>query len=120
MIGPYREIVSDLREMEKHCRACAEQINDAGFDLLFAGACRFFRVTPMARFTRLPKVLYLQEPFRWLYETLPKLPWLALPRSSRPTPRSVYRFLKDLVRVQALRIQAREKWRMPRPTIRYW
>ena len=54
MVGPYREVASQLRAMEIHCRACAQQINDAGFDVLIAGACRFFRVTPIARFTRAP------------------------------------------------------------------
>ncbi len=62
-----------------------------------------------ARFVRLPAVLYLQEPFRWLYEALPQLPWLARPGPSQSTPLSVYRLLKDLVRVQGLRIQAREE-----------
>jgi len=109
MVGPYRNVVSLLRAMDEHCRACAQQINDAGFDLLFAGACKFFRVTPIARFVRLPTVLYLQEPYRWLYEALPQLPWLAYPASPRMTPLSMYRSLKDFVRVQGLRIQAREE-----------
>src|SRR5215467_693734 len=108
-VGPYQDIVAHLRAMEEHCRACAQQINDAGFDLLFAGSCLFFRVPPIARFVQLPTVLYLQEPFRWLYEALPQLPWLARPAPSRSTPRSVYRLLKDLIRVQGLRIQAREE-----------
>ena len=109
IIGPYREMTSHLRAMERHSRACAQQINSAGFDVLYAGACRFFRVTPIARFSRPPKVLYLPEPFRWLYEALPELPWLARPAPARSTPLSVYRLLKDLVRVQSLRIQAREE-----------
>jgi len=108
-VGPYQDIVAHLRAMEEHCRACAQQINDAGFDILFAGSCLFFRVPPIARFVQLPTVLYLQEPFRWLYEALPQLPWLARPAPSRSTPRSVYRLLKDLIRVQGLRIQAREE-----------
>jgi glycosyltransferase involved in cell wall biosynthesis len=109
IVGPYREVVEHLRAMEKHCRACAGQINDGGFDVLFAGACRFLRVTPIARFTRAPKVLYLPEPFRWLYEALPQLPWLARPAPVRSTPLTVYRLLKDIVRLQGPRVQAREE-----------
>src|SRR5215469_10650638 len=75
VVEPYREVVTQLRAMERHCRDCAQQINGSGFDVLFANACRFFRVTPIARFTDPPKVLYLPEPFRWLYEALPELPW---------------------------------------------
>jgi len=103
VVGSYREVVSLLRAMEKHCQACAQHINDAGFDLLFAGACQFFRVTPIAQSVRLPTVLYLQEPYRWLYEALPQLPWLARPASPRIGPLSVYRSVQDLVRVQGLR-----------------
>jgi glycosyltransferase involved in cell wall biosynthesis len=109
LVGPYRDVVSLLRAMEEHCRACAQQINDGGFDLLFACPCQFFRVTPIARSVRLPTILYLQEPFRWLYEALPRLPWLARPAPPRLSPRSIYRSLKDLVYVQGLRIQAREE-----------
>ena len=109
IVGPYREVVSHIRAMEKHCRVCAQQINGGGFDLLFAGACRFLRVTPIARFTRAPKVLYLPEPFRWLYEALPQLPWPARPAPVRSTPLTVYRLLKDIARLQGPRIQAREE-----------
>jgi len=109
VVGSYQDRVSLLRAMDEHCRACAQQINEAGFDLLFAGACQFLRVTPIARSVRLPSLLYLQEPYRWLYEALPQLPWLARPAPRRRTALSVYRSLKDLVHVQGLRIQAREE-----------
>src|SRR5437762_979139 len=109
IVGSYREVVSHRRAMEEHCKACAQQINEGGFDVLFAGACRFLRVTPIARFIRAPKVLYLQEPFRWLYEALPQLPWVARPAPGWSTPLSVYRLLKDAVHVHGLRIQAREE-----------
>lgn len=107
--GTYRDIVGHLREMDEHCFECAQQINNGGFDLFFGNACQFFRVTSIARFLGGPKVLYLQEPFRWLYEALPQLPWIARPAPPRTTPRSVLRLVKDIVRVQGLRIQAREE-----------
>src|SRR5215467_7853890 len=47
VVGSYPDVVSLLRAMDEHCRACAQQINNAGFDLLFVGACQFFRVTPI-------------------------------------------------------------------------
>ncbi len=54
---------------------------------------------------------YHHEPDRDLYEASPRLPWLALPspRGSSWAPRAIGRFVKDLVRVQALRIRAREE-----------
>jgi len=107
--GSYQDIVSHLRAMDEHCMESARQINKGGFDVFFGNSCRFFRTTSIARFVDGPKVLYLQEPFRWLYEALPQLPWLARPVSPQTTVRSVYRLLKDIVRVQGLRIQAREE-----------
>jgi len=100
--------------MDEHCKNCADEINRGGFDLLFANACAYYRVAPIARYVEIPTILYLQEPFRALYEALPKLPWLALD----PLPgRKVFsywrsvRFVTNLIEVQALRVQAREERR---------
>jgi len=108
-----RLIPNRLREMDRHCRLCAEEINQGGFDVLFAHCCTFFRVTSIARHVKLPSVLYLGEPYRWLYEALPQLPWLAPPPSSRRwfSPRRWWEFLNDFGHVYNLRIQAREEVR---------
>lgn len=67
-----------LRAMNEHCRKCAEQIDAGGFDLLFAAPTTGFHTPPIARFVkRIPRVLYLQEPCRGLYEGQPDLPWTA-------------------------------------------
>ena len=101
----YHRIVDQIDAMDRHCQECADEINEKGFDLLFANSCMFFRVTSIGRYIRIPKVLYLQEPYRWLYEAMPQLPWIALP----PGTRGLRKFLKDLVKVQGLRVQAREE-----------
>lgn len=67
-----------LREMDRHSRECARQINSKGFDLLFAACCMFFHTPPIARFVKIPSFIYLQEPNRRFYESLPELPWLAM------------------------------------------
>src|ERR1700712_5602163 len=66
-----------LTAMDTHCRTCAEQIAAGSFDILFANSCMLLRTTSIGRFSPLPSVLYLGEPYRWLYEALPRLPWLA-------------------------------------------
>jgi hypothetical protein len=38
VVGSYRDVVSLLRAMDELCLACAQQIDDAAFDLLFVGA----------------------------------------------------------------------------------
>ena len=66
-----------IQQMERHCQECAEQINTGGFDIVFANACIFFRTSPIAKYVKLPSAIYLGEPYRWFYESLPELPWLA-------------------------------------------
>jgi glycosyltransferase involved in cell wall biosynthesis len=107
---PYQSVVGKLAAMDEHCRRCAEAINRGGFDILFGNGCMFFRVTTISRYVRVPKVIYLGEPYRWLYEALPRLPWPALPAERRwwAPARLRARFV-DALRVRGLRIQAREE-----------
>ncbi len=106
----YRNIVSKLHAMDQHCRQCANQINAGNFDLVFANSCMFFRVAPIGRYVKTRRVLYLQEPYRWLYESLPRLPWLARPpMHAWYSPHYLKEFVYDLLQVQGPRIQAREE-----------
>src|SRR3954447_3246418 len=81
-----RELASatrnDIDEMDRHCKLCADEVNTGGFDVFFANACRFYRVTSVGRYVRMPAVLYLQEPFRKLYEAMPDHPFAAPERGS--------------------------------------
>jgi glycosyltransferase involved in cell wall biosynthesis len=106
----WQQTSQKLSAMDDHCRECASQINAGGFDILFANSCVLFRVTSIAKHVQVPSVLYLQEPFRWLYEALPDSPW-ALPRANRDV-QPVERWLRlaaDLIRVHSLRRQVREE-----------
>lgn len=100
-----------LAAMDEHCRLCAAQINSGDFDVLFANSCMFFRTTSIGHHVALPSVLYLQEPYRWLYEALPRLCWLAppVPAGSRLRVRELRRAFSDLRRVRNRRVQAREE-----------
>jgi glycosyltransferase involved in cell wall biosynthesis len=76
------EILRDRNDtvvaMDRHCERCADEIADGGFDVLFANACTQLRVTSIGRLLpELPNVLYLGEPYRWLYEAMPNPPWAA-------------------------------------------
>jgi glycosyltransferase involved in cell wall biosynthesis len=66
-----------IAAMDEHCQRCAAVIESEDFEILLAAPCLLFRVTAIGRFVKLPKILYLQEPFRALYEAQPRLPWLA-------------------------------------------
>jgi glycosyltransferase involved in cell wall biosynthesis len=97
--------------MDRHCRECADEINAGDFDLVFANSCTFFNVTPIGRYVSAPRVIYLGEPCRWLYEAMPRLRWAALSLAgwSRWKPSQVREHVSDALRVQAMRIQVREE-----------
>jgi glycosyltransferase involved in cell wall biosynthesis len=110
-IAAYYDVVEKIEAMDRHCQECAEEINRGGFDLLFANACMFFRLTSIGRYVKIPKLIYLGEPYRALYEAQPQLPWLALPPPKKLwwSPRYLRQFLTNLLILQGLRIQAREE-----------
>ncbi len=111
-LGAYREMLEKIAAMDRHCRDCAKEINRGGFDVLFANSCMFFRAAPIGRHVEIPKVLYLQEPYRWLYEARPRLPWRAIerPERSRWSPGYLRMLIGDQIRVNSLRLQAREEF----------
>lgn len=107
----YGSALDRLRALDRHCRLCGDEISRGGFDLLFANASSLVAVSPIARYVGIPAVLYLGEPYRMLYEALPRLPWAAL-----ETPKNWWHsagYLKkraaDVLRVRGMRVQAREE-----------
>jgi glycosyltransferase involved in cell wall biosynthesis len=100
------------KALDEHCQRCAEEINRGDFDILFANSSVIHAVSSIGRYVKTKKVLYLQEPNRWLYEaTGGGLPWIAMPAASRTwmQPRYMRWFLYDLIRIQQLRILARDE-----------
>ena len=111
LVASYRNVIGQVEAMAEHCRACADEMRSKDFDVLFANGSRFLATSPMGRHVDFPKVLYLNEPYRFLHEARPRLPWIALPPSqgSPWRPRNIWRTVNDLVRVQGLRVQYREE-----------
>jgi glycosyltransferase involved in cell wall biosynthesis len=112
VVNNFYNITDRLAAMDEHCQQCADEINAGDFDILFVNPCGFFRTASIGRYVQIPKVLYLQEPYRSLYEAIPRLPWLALPDSTKPwwqSAKYIYTFTSNLLEVQALRVQAREE-----------
>jgi glycosyltransferase involved in cell wall biosynthesis len=100
-----------LRAMDRHCLECARQIHAKGFDLLFAGCCIFFHTPQIARHVRIPSVVYLQEPNRPVYESLPELPWLSKSWILRDLFDLSFwgRAVKRRLKFSSIRLQAREE-----------
>jgi glycosyltransferase involved in cell wall biosynthesis len=102
-----------ITAMNEHCRRCADEIHAGHFDILFANSCWIFYAPAIGRHVNLPKVLYLQEPARMLYEASPRLPWAALENDGRQAwnPKHWTRLTSDFINVNLLRLQVREELR---------
>ncbi len=109
VVRRYRQVARHLAAFDEHCRACAEQINKGGFDILFSNACTSFRTASIARHVTIPSTIYLGEPYRWLYEALPEPPWAA-PPSGWSLP-SLHAQALDAVKLPGMRLQVREEVR---------
>src|SRR5207249_7658599 len=78
-------------------------------DVVLAHICQFVSVPPLARYLSGPHALYLQEPYRFLYEAAPELPWLSESVDGGGVLNQVRRFLGSSIRMQPHRVQAREE-----------
>jgi glycosyltransferase involved in cell wall biosynthesis len=108
----YCEAVDRLRAFDEACKRCAGEIEAGDFDLLFANSSLAYYVPYMMRHLRMKKVLYLQEPCRFLYEASPVLPWVAsapedLEQAYLFRPRQL---IADYPNLQTLRLQAKQEW----------
>jgi glycosyltransferase involved in cell wall biosynthesis len=110
--GLHGDELREAKALDEHCRRCADEINRGGFDILFANSSIIQAVSSIGRYVKTTKVLYLQEPNRWLYEARGGgLPWVAIPAVSRPwmRPRYMRWFLFNLIGTQQLRVLARDE-----------
>jgi len=112
LINLYRLTAGKLKALDEHCQRCAEQINLGGFDLLFANSTMRYAVAPIARYINIPTTLYLQEPYRYLYEASPVSAWAApyLPKGAWHSVHQIRDWLFDFFAVQWLRVQVREEY----------
>ena len=89
----------------------AEEIDGGAFDLFLAHSSAFLAVAPIARFVRAPRVLYLHEPQRVLYEAMPTWPWIPprLAAAGWARPRLLIGHLALRVRLRWFAALAREE-----------
>ncbi len=93
------------------CESSAAQIKAGGHDVLFANSCQQFMMPYIGRFVELPKVLYLGEPNRTLFEAFPTQRWAALPAANAHWREAGYRrdFWRDLFGQRQARVRVREE-----------
>jgi glycosyltransferase involved in cell wall biosynthesis len=72
-----------LNLMLDHCRQCADMIHKSDFDVLLANSSSDFYMSHIGRFVKIPKAIFIGEPFRPLYEAFPEFQWKAPEREMR-------------------------------------
>jgi len=107
-----KKAVDRMRAFDQACRRCAQEIEAGDFDVFFANSALHYYVPYIMRHLRMKKILYLQEPCRYLYEASPVLPWVSnapeeLEQADLFSPR---RFIADYPLLQTLRLQAKQEW----------
>lgn len=109
MLWLSRRLARRMSAMDRHSERVGAQIERGGFDLLFIGSCWYFGAAPIGRYVSLPKVLYLHEPYRSLYEALPSLPWVGTleKEGARRGPSVWVQRLQDRLRRQQATVQGR-------------
>lgn len=104
-----RHTKARIAAMRAHCAACAVEINQGGFDIVFVSSCVAMTVSPIARYVTPPKVLYLQEPNRRCYEALGESPWAGPKLTNRFMSDSLARLTINSIRCQHMRVPMREE-----------
>ncbi|MDX2066447.1 MAG: glycosyltransferase family 4 protein [Fimbriimonadaceae bacterium] len=83
IMGHITHVARLVPALRAHSEACARQIMGSTCDLLFANNCMYFHTPFIGRYvTDRPRALYLQDPFRALYEPMPKLALVYPPRDA--------------------------------------
>jgi glycosyltransferase involved in cell wall biosynthesis len=101
---------SNMISMEEHCQQCAKEINEGNFDVLFANSCHYYGVPFIGQFIKIPKILYLGEPNRYLYEAMPEQIWEApVQKLSKLTPKFWVYMFSDTWRANKFRVYVREE-----------
>lgn len=73
-ISETKRIIGLLKSIQKKC---AEQINSQSFDIVFVNSCSVSYMPFIGEYLKPSSVLYLGEPYRWLYEASPNNLWQA-------------------------------------------
>jgi glycosyltransferase involved in cell wall biosynthesis len=100
-----------MRAFDEACKRCASEIEAGDFDLLFANSSLSYSVPFIMQHVRMKKVLYLQEPCRFMYEARPVLPWVSsAPENLDASLFGPRRLLAAYPNLQTLRLQAKQEW----------
>ncbi len=92
-----------MHALIKHSKQCSYEINNGNFDVLFANSCQLLFNSFIGRYITIPKLIYLGEPNRELFEAYPTQLWQA------PTTYNPFKFVKEICRTNFRRVLIREE-----------
>ena len=96
-----------VKLINDHCIECVKEIESKEFDLIFANSCCITYMPYIGKFTKLPKIVYLGEPQRFLYEAMPDNIWQAPFKEFKY--KKIKTYLKDLIINYSRRIKVRNE-----------
>jgi glycosyltransferase involved in cell wall biosynthesis len=94
-----------IKQIGSYQQQCANEINSGNFDFAFINSCSITYMPYIGKFLTIPSILYLGEPYRWLYEAVPDNPWMA-PCFSKLKLKNI---LKDFFVIYSKRLQVRQE-----------
>jgi glycosyltransferase involved in cell wall biosynthesis len=97
-----KKAIQVLKQLQKKS---ADEINAKGFDIAFINSCSISYMPFISEFLKIPSILYLGEPYRWLYEASPENVWQAPEFKSY----QVKKIIKDYIVTYSKRIQVRQE-----------
>ena len=106
--SPVKQTLKIIRLLKNHCKECVEEIENAGFDLIFVNSCAITYMPFIGLFAKMPVVVYLGEPNRLLYEASDSMNIWELPACDFSI-RGINIIRKDLSLTYSRRIQMREE-----------
>lgn len=110
-VGAEPYLLMKLHALTEHSRRAAQEIDDGKFDIMLATTCQWLAVPSIAAFARTRGVLYLNEPYRPLYEATTRLPWVEEQSSGGSTLGRIRHFVGSSLRAHPHRVYAREERR---------
>lgn len=110
-IAKYLNVKTKINNLNNHCKDCAKQINNDGFDVLFSSGDYYLAAPMIARHVKCPSLIYLQEPIRAIYEFDENHPFWGLPTEGISMIKKHIKYLENDLILQGYRVKAREEYR---------
>jgi glycosyltransferase involved in cell wall biosynthesis len=105
--NPIKRIKAQISLMQEHCRTCIKEIESQSFDVIFVNSCLFSYISYISNYAKIPALIYLGEPCRRLFDSMPENVWQA--PSYKFELKNIRRFIRDFNQIYAKRIQLREE-----------